>query len=83
MPRSGVMTWRPVRVEAYAGSRADEEPRALVVDGVRREVEVVDRWREGPARPGDPAVDHVRVRGSDGAVHHLRCDAAGSWEIDA
>jgi len=43
---------KTVRVGCYAGSRADEEPRWVEIDGVRRSVrEVESRWRE-PKRDG-------------------------------
>lgn len=57
-----------VSVVAYSGSRGEEEPRALVLDGERLEVlGVADRWL-------DPAARYFKVRASDGNVHLLRCD---------
>jgi hypothetical protein len=71
---SGVaVAWELVRVEAYAGSRAAEEPRALVVDGERKPIEeIVDRWLGSSANPTDSPQDYFRVRTSDGELYLLR-----------
>lgn len=63
------------RVECYAGSRGDEEPRAVVfADGRRVEVaEVLERWRS-PDHRG------FRVRGEDGGVYRLE-EAGGDWTV--
>ena len=65
-----------VEVECYAGSRAEETPRALRF-GERRVavVEVIDRWL-GP--------DHryFKVLGDDGATYVVRYDAElDGWEL--
>ncbi|OHD21666.1 MAG: hypothetical protein A2Y38_01700, partial [Spirochaetes bacterium GWB1_59_5] len=53
----------PTRVECYSGSRADEMPRAVWVDGVRHEVrEVVDRWYHGSSDPTAQAAEYFRLR---------------------
>lgn len=59
---------RPLRVECYAGHRADEEPRRFTMG--ERHVDVVailDRWL---------APDHryFKVRASDGGIYLLRHD---------
>jgi hypothetical protein len=66
-----------LKVDCYAGSRGEETPRRLEIDGRRIEVvEVIDQWL-GP--------DHrySRVRGDDGAVYLLRHDErADRWEFE-
>ena len=65
----------PIRVRAYAGSRGEEEPRAVEVEGRWRAVEEVDgAWREPGAR-------WFRVRIEGGELLLLRCDDAdlGWW----
>jgi len=65
-----------LRVECYAGSRADERPLRFVLSNRRVEViEVLDRWM-GP--------DHryFKIRGDDGDVYILRHDtAADAWAL--
>ncbi len=68
-----VTPWELVRVEAYAGSRAAEEPRALYVGGERKPIaEIVDRWLGSSVLPGESPQDYFRVRTADGEVHLLR-----------
>ena len=67
-----------VRVEAYAGQRADESPRAFTL-GERRVaiIEELDRWL-------DPRRRYFKVRGDDGHVYILRHDVLeDSWELSA
>lgn len=77
------MTWDLVRVEAYAGSRAGEEPRAIVVDGERLAVmEIVDRWLGSGLDPSDSPQDYFRIRTGDGASHLIRYNRLfGAWAI--
>jgi hypothetical protein len=67
---------RPVEVIGYSGYIADEEPRAVVVDGRRLEVARVERrWREPEAR-------FFTVHLSDGTRCVLRQDASrGQWTM--
>lgn len=65
-----------VRVECYAGHRADEEPRRFFLG--EREVAVdtiLDRWL-------DPAHRYFKVRGDDGGIYILRHDLDDErWEL--
>ncbi len=71
-------------VQAYAGYRGEQEPRAVVVDGVRFEVMGIDdRWH-------DPVATYFKVAAADGRVYLVRRDfetAAWSlvqvWQLDA
>jgi hypothetical protein len=57
-----------IRVECYAGQRADEEPRRFFIGEREVEIsEVIDRWL-------DPAHRYFKVRGGDGGVYILRYD---------
>jgi len=68
----------PIRVECYAGYRADQEPRAFWCGDRRLEVKaIVDRWFA-------PAQQWFKVDADDGNVYVLRHDEASSeWEIAA
>jgi len=65
-----------LRVECYAGHRADTEPRRLHID--QREVavtEIIDRWL-------DPRHRYFKLRGDDGGVYLLRQDTREDrWEM--
>ena len=65
-----------VRVECYAGRRADTEPRRLHIGP--REVavtEIIDRWL-------DPRHRYFKLRGDDGGIYLIRHDTADDrWEL--
>ena len=65
-----------LRVECYAGHRAEEAPRCFFIGKRRIEVvEIIDRWL-------DPAHSHFKVRGDDGGIYILRYDQdTDSWEM--
>lgn len=77
------MGWELIRVEAYAGSRGGEEPRALLDHGRRRTVtDVLDRWLGSSPHPTDSPQDYFRVRTDDGQVSLIRYDRTfGAWAI--
>lgn len=65
-----------LRVECYAGHRADTEPRRLHIG--EREVsvtEIIDRWL-------DPHHSYFKLRGDDGGIYLLRHDTSEDrWEM--
>jgi len=65
-----------VRVDCYAGYRAEESPRRFFIGKRQIEVvEIIDRWL-------DPASSHFKVRGDDGGIYILRYDqGTDSWEM--
>jgi hypothetical protein len=67
-----------IRVECYAGYRADECPLNFELCGRRFEVaEVEDRWYS-------PGVVYFRVRATDGNFYVLRHDEGTDvWTLDA
>ena len=77
------MSWELVKVEAYAGGRAGEEPRSLLLDGERRQVvEVIDRWLGSSAHPTDSPQDYFRVRTDHGEVWLIRYNRIfGAWAL--
>ncbi len=57
----------PIRVECYAGAKADETPRRFVWEERTIEVaEVLDRWYQVESKPDWPRADYFKVRGVDG-----------------
>jgi hypothetical protein len=65
-----------LRVECYAGYRADEEPRRFFLGERAIGVEnILDRWLA-------PEHRYFKLRGSDGCIYILRHDlAAERWEL--
>ena len=65
-----------IRVEAYAGFRAEESPRSFSLGQRRIKVfEVIDRWLE-------PAHSYFKVRGDDAGIYILRYDRDSDvWEM--
>lgn len=65
-----------IRVECYAGHRAETEPRRLHLG--RREIavtEILDRWL-------DPRHRYFKLRGDDGGIYLLRHDTVrDGWEL--
>lgn len=65
-----------LRVECYAGHRAEESPRRFFIG--RREIgviEVIDRWL-------DPSHRYFKLRGDDGGIYILRYDqGSDTWEM--
>ena len=69
-----------VRVECYAGSKADERPVRFWLDGRDYSVaEVLDQWY-------GPSAAFFKVRASDGNLYILRQDLRspdGQWTLEA
>ena len=65
-----------IRVQCYAGHRADEEPRRFFIGTREIEVgEILDRWL-------DPTHRYFKVRSDDGGVYILRQDVPSqTWEM--
>jgi hypothetical protein len=65
-----------LRVECYAGHRADSEPRRLHIGGRAVAVtEIIDLWL-------DPRHRYFKLRGDDGGIYLLRHDTINdSWEM--
>ncbi|HEY5627747.1 MAG TPA: hypothetical protein VIR79_07355 [Nitrospira sp.] len=63
-------------VEAYAGYKGEETPRALIIDGIRLcVVNIVDRWYS-------ESHSYFRIHASDGHRYVLRYHLDGEfWEL--
>ena len=69
-----------VTVRAYAGSRADEEPRAVVVGGDEIPIEGIE-WRAVVERGGERRrVFVVRVAGKRVRLAHV--EPSSLWEVE-
>ena len=68
----------PIRVECYAGFRAEQEPLAIWLGGRRLLVrEIVDRWFA-------PMQRWFKVEADDGHTYILRHDeSSGDWDVAA
>lgn len=76
MHKGMVMRVPHVTVEAYAGYKGEETPRAFTLDGIRLAVAVViDRWYTDTH-------SYFRVRASDDRRYVLRYHSdEGKWEL--
>ncbi len=72
------MTVSTIRVECYAGHKADERPLRFAIRGRFFDVlEVEDQWYS-------PAAKYFRVRANDGNLYVLKHDEENdSWSLDA
>lgn len=69
------MRLSPIRVECYAGHKADETPRAIHLQGRRLEVRgITDRWYQGDRNPEWPIADYFRVVTADGGEYMIMHD---------
>jgi hypothetical protein len=65
-----------LRVECYAGHRAEESPRRFFIGQKPIEVsEIIDRWL-------DPSHSYFKLRGDDGHIYILCYESARDrWEL--
>ena len=65
-----------LRVECYAGHRADSEPRCLYIGKRRVAVtRIIDRWL-------DPTHRYFKLRGDEGGIYLVRYDTSSDlWEL--
>lgn len=65
-----------IRVECYAGHRAESEPRRLFIGARAVAVtEVIDRWL-------DPQHRYFKLRGEDGGIYLIRHDTVNDhWDL--
>ena len=65
----------PIEVQTYAGHKADETPRAFILQGRRFVIdEVVDRWYQAGRDPTLPSADYFKVRTTEGGLFVIRRD---------
>ena len=69
------------RVEWRSERRHAETPVAVTIGDDRHEVEVIDRWVEGPAVAGTPVVRCFVVRDAAGASFLLRQETGGAVTV--
>lgn len=81
--RSSILR-RPIQVECYAGTKADETPRRFWSEGRLIEVaEIVDRRHQVRSQPDWPRADHFTVRGADEREYRLTHDLeSDDWFLD-
>ena len=69
------MKLTPIKVECYAGAKADETPRRFGRGERFVEIaEVVDRWYQVESQPEWPRADYFKVRAMDGNEYLLKHD---------
>jgi hypothetical protein len=77
------MKSHPVQVECYSGSRADERPRRITIDGREYVVaKLLGEWIEG----SNDSTDHIRrfrVLTEDGNEIELWRTSEGAWYLES
>jgi hypothetical protein len=68
-------------IEWRSERRHAETPVALTLAGERHDLEVVERWVEGPPVAGGPVVRCFVVRAGTGPAYLVRHDAAGAVAV--
>ncbi len=64
-----------IKVECYAGAKADETPRRFDLEGRTIEVdEVLDQWYQVESKPEWPRVDYFKILAADGTAYLLKHD---------
>jgi hypothetical protein len=84
VPVRWIERWRWVDVRFYAGGKADEVPRALVIADEEEPVEVLRSWDEQVDKSG--AVIRRRrfkLRASDGTIMEIASDENDRWLLTA
>ena len=72
-----------IEVRCYEGSRANETPRVLVIDGAEVAIRtIIDRWiEEGLDRQDRKRC--FKIIGDDSLLYTIHCDyASGGWYLD-
>ncbi len=78
MERNTVVTKMPaIKVECYAGYKADEKPISFTLDGNKLMVDkIIDQWR-------GPEFEYFKVLADDGKAYLLRHDEKnGEWALE-
>ena len=73
----------PIRVECYAGFKADETPRRFWFEGRWIEIEeVLDRWYQVESLPEWPRANYFKVRAADHREYLLKQDQeSNEWYL--
>jgi MFS family permease len=84
IPVRWIERWRWVEVHFYAGGKADEVPRSVVIAGEEEPVEVLQSWDERVDRRGAVVKRRrFKVRTSDGTVMEITNDENDRWLLTA
>ncbi len=69
------------KVESYSGHRADEAPRAVIIDSVRLQIVEVLLRKRVITPPGGGTVDVWRCRLEDGRTVTVELLEEGAWRV--
>ena len=84
VPVRWIERWRWVEVRFYAGGKADEVPRSVVIAGEEEPVEVLRSWNEEVDRRGVVVRRRrFRLRTSDGTRMEITSDDDDRWLLTA
>ncbi|HEV8419900.1 MAG TPA: MFS transporter, partial [Actinomycetota bacterium] len=84
VPVRWIERWRWVEVRFYAGGKADEVPRSVLIGGEEEPVEVLKSWNEEVDRRGAVVRRRrFRLRASDGTRMEIASDENDRWLLTA
>lgn len=84
VPVRWIERWRWVEVRFYAGGKADEVPRSVLIAGEEEPVHVVRSWNEETDRRGIVVRRRrFRLRASDGTLMEIASDKTDRWILTA
>jgi len=77
------MKLREITVITYDGYKAAEHPLRFILNGHTYQVtEIIDRWYEGSAAPGEVYLIYFKVKADDGRIYLLRYNGLfDAWAI--
>lgn len=69
----------PIKVECYAGYKADEYPKCFYWNDIRFEIkEILDRWYQGEDNPEWPVANYFKINSANEEQyiikHEIDCD---------
>lgn len=80
VPERWIGRWRWIDVRFYAGGKADEVPRSVVIAGEEEPVEVLQSWNEEVGRRGAVVRRRrFRLRAPDGTRMEITSDEDNRW----
>jgi len=73
----------PIKVECYAGYKADEYPKYFYRNDKKFDItEISDRWYQGDVNPEWPVANYFKVRTACGGQHILKHEIENdSWYL--
>lgn len=75
--------WKRIEVDCYAGYKANESPRSMVLDSRMIKItQILDRWYEGGVKTDQPKLDYFKVLTEKNQKYLIRYNSLfDSWSL--